>query len=170
MISEKPGSGPDVALVGGGIMSATLGVLLKALQPGLTLTLFESLEDVAGESSDAWNNAGTGHAALCELNYTPEQSDGSVDIAKAITINESFEVTRQFWSWLVEQGILPAPDRFIHAVPHMTLVRGTDGVDFLRRRHQALSTHHAFDDMLFTDDGARIADWAPLIMDQRPAA
>jgi malate dehydrogenase (quinone) len=170
MIREKPGRDPDVALVGGGIMSATLGVLLKALQPGLAITLLESLEGVAGESSDAWNNAGTGHAALCELNYTPQQADGSIDIAKAITINESFEVTRQFWSWLVEQGILPAPERFIHAVPHMTFVRGADGVDFLRKRHEALTAHHAFRDMQFSDDGAHIAEWAPLIMDRRSPA
>jgi malate dehydrogenase (quinone) len=148
-------------------MSATLGVLLKSLQPGLTLTMFERMEAVAGESTDPWNNAGTGHAALCELNYTPQQADGSIDISKAITINESFEVTRQFWSWLVEQGILKSPDEFIHAVPHLVFVRGEDGVRFLRKRHEALSAHHAFHDTQFTDDGARLAEWAPLIMDQR---
>jgi malate dehydrogenase (quinone) len=169
MMNEKAASGPDVVLVGGGIMSATLGVLLKELQPGITLTLIESLDNVGAESSDPWNNAGTGHSALCELNYTPEQPDGRIDIAKAVTISESFCVTRQFWAWLVEQGFLPPPERFINAVPHMTFVHGADGVGFLRKRFEALSKHHAFQDMQFTDDGARIAEWAPLIMDQRPA-
>jgi malate dehydrogenase (quinone) len=168
MITEKPGTDPDVVLVGGGIMSATLGVLLKALQPGVTITLLESLDGVAGESSDAWNNAGTGHAALCELNYTPQQADGTVDIAKALTINESFELSRQLWAWLVEQRVLPAPDKFINPVPHMTFVRGADGVSFLRKRFEALTKHHAFQDMQFADDGARIAEWAPLIMEERP--
>ena len=170
MIREQSGTHPDVALVGGGIMSATLGVLLKALQPGITITVLETLDAVAGESSDAWNNAGTGHAALCELNYTPERADGSIDISKAITINESFEMTRQFWSWLVEEGILKSPGEFIHAVPHLTFVRGEDGVTFIRKRHEALSAHHAFRDMQFADSGARIAEWAPLIMDKRPPA
>ena len=170
MISKKPGTDPDVALVGGGIMSATLGVLLKALQPGVTITLLESLEGVAGESSDAWNNAGTGHAALCELNYTPQQADGSIDIAKALTINESFELSRQLWAWLVEQRVLEAPERFINPVPHMTFVRGADGVGFLRKRFEALTKHHAFQDMQFSDDGARIAEWVPLIMEERSAS
>jgi malate dehydrogenase (quinone) len=167
MIREKPGTDSDVALVGGGIMSATLGVLLKALQPGVTITLLESLEGVAGESSDAWNNAGTGHAALCELNYTPQQPDGSIDIAKALTINESFALSRQLWAWLVEQRILETPERFINPVPHMTFVRGEDGVSFLRKRFEALSKHHAFQDMHFSDEGARIAEWVPLIMEGR---
>ncbi len=167
MIREKPGTDPDVVLVGGGIMSATLGVLLKALQPGVAITLLESLDGVAGESSDAWNNAGTGHAALCELNYTPQQADGSVDIAKALTINESFELSRQLWAWLVEQRVLPAPDKFINPVPHMTFVRGADGVSFLRKRFEALTKHHAFQDMQFAEDGARIAEWVPLIMEKR---
>jgi len=167
MTNENTVSRPDVVLVGGGIMSATLGVLLKSLQPGLTLTLFERMDVVAGESTDPWNNAGTGHAALCELNYTPARADGSIDISKAVTINESFEVTRQFWSWLIEQGVLKSPEEFIHAVPHLVFVRGEDGVSFLRKRYEALSAHHAFRDMQFTDDGARLAEWAPLIMDQR---
>jgi malate dehydrogenase (quinone) len=170
MIKNNPGTDPDVVLVGGGIMSATLGVLLKVLQPGITIALFESLEGVAGESSDAWNNAGTGHAALCELNYTPQRDDGSIDVSKALTINESFEVTRQFWAWLVEQGILKAPEKFINAVPHMSFVHGTDGVGFLRKRYEALREYHAYRDMQFSDDGARLAEWVPLIMDGRSPA
>src|ERR1700754_4823520 len=106
-------SHPDVVLVGAGIMSATLAMLLKQLNPGMTMEIFETLDLVAGESSNAWNNAGTGHAALCELNYTPQRADGSVDISKAVSINESFEVSKQFWSHLVQAGVLQAPEAFI---------------------------------------------------------
>src|ERR1700760_404568 len=111
-------SGPDVVLVGAGIMSATLGVLLKELQPDLTIEIFESLDAVATESSDAWNNAGTGHAALCELNYTPQNPDGSVDISKALHINESFKISKQLWAYLVEKGHIAAPEKFIQRIPH----------------------------------------------------
>ena len=120
----KAQTNPDVVLVGAGIMSATLGTLLKQLQPGLTMEIFESLDSVAGESSNAWNNAGTGHAALCELNYTPPRADGSLDISKAVEINESFEVSKQFWSFLVEEGVIASPDLFIRQVPHLSFVRG----------------------------------------------
>jgi malate dehydrogenase (quinone) len=113
-------------------MSATLAALLKQLQPGLTMEIFESLDSVAGESSNAWNNAGTGHAALCELNYTPQRADGSVDVSKAVEINESFEVSKQFWSYFVEEGVIASPDSFIPQVPHLSFVRGQDNVDFLR--------------------------------------
>jgi hypothetical protein len=111
---------PDVVLVGAGVMSATLGMLLKQLNPGVTIEILESLDLVAGESSNAWNNAGTGHAALCELNYTPQREDGSVDVSKAVSINESFEVSKQFWSYLVQVGVLQAPEAFIRAVPHLS--------------------------------------------------
>ncbi|MBO5996053.1 MAG: malate:quinone oxidoreductase, partial [Acetobacter sp.] len=60
----------DVVLIGGGIMSATLGTFLHQLQPDWRIKVFERLNSVAEESSDAWNNAGTGHSALCEMNYT----------------------------------------------------------------------------------------------------
>ena len=117
-------------------MSATLGMLLKQLNPGVTIEILESLDLVAGESSNAWNNAGTGHAALCELNYTPQREDGSVDVSKAVSINESFEVSKQFWSYLVQVGgVLQAPEAFIRAVPHLSFVRGEENVDFLTKRH-----------------------------------
>jgi malate dehydrogenase (quinone) len=142
---------PDVALVGAGIMSATLATLLKQVQPGLTMEIFESLDSVAGESSNAWNNAGTGHAALCELNYTPQRADGSVDVSKAVEINESFEVSKQFWSYLVEKGAIASPDLFIRQVPHLSFVRGEDNVDFLRKRYEELGKHHFFSKMQYSE-------------------
>jgi malate dehydrogenase (quinone) len=158
---------PDVVLVGAGIMSATLATLLKQLQPGLTMEIFESLASVAGESSNAWNNAGTGHAALCELNYTPQRADGSVDVSKAVEINESFEVSKQFWSYLVEEGVIAAPDIFIRQVPHMSFVRGRDNLDFLRKRHEELRRHHLFSRMQYSEDPQELADWMPLVMEGR---
>ena len=167
MTKDKSRTDPDVVLVGGGVMSATLATLLKELQPEITIALFESLEGVAAESSNAWNNAGTGHAALCELNYTPQRVDGSVDVSKAIGINTSFEESRQFWSWLVEQRVIEAPEGFINAVPHMSFVRGADGVSFLQKRYDGLKEHHAFKGMEYSEDGGRLAEWMPLIMEKR---
>lgn len=154
----------DVALVGAGVMSATLATLLAHLQPGLTFQVFERLDGVALESSKAANNAGTGHAANCELNYTPEQKDGSVDIGKALVINRAFEISLQFWSYLVEQGVLPDPARFLTRIPHQSLVWGEANTRFLRARHRQLSAHPMFEDMQFTEDPARIKEWAPLTM------
>jgi malate dehydrogenase (quinone) len=163
-------SRPDVILVGAGIMSATLGMLLKQLNPGMTIEIFESLDLVARESSNAWNNAGTGHAALCELNYTPQRDDGSVDVSKAIAINESFEVSKQFWSHLVEMGVLKSPETFIRAVPHLSFVRGEDGVDFLRKRYEELHEHHLFSDMQYSEDPRELTEWMPLVMEGRDKA
>jgi malate dehydrogenase (quinone) len=167
MTSKQSDTHSDIVLVGGGIMSATLAVLLKELQPDLTITLFESLDGIAAESSNAWNNAGTGHAALCELNYTPERGDGSVNIAKAVEINESFEVSRQFWAWLVGQGVITDPSKFINAVPHMSFVHGEENVAYLRKRFEALSQQHGFREMVFSDDPAQLAEWIPLVMKGR---
>ena len=149
-------------------MSATLGSLLSLLEPTWRIEIFERLDDVALESSNPWNNAGTGHAALCELNYTPEREDGSIDIAKAVTINEQFEVSREFWHHLVSTGALPDTSAFLSPTPHMTFVHGEANVDFLRRRHAAMSAHPLFSDMEFSDDPAVIAQWAPLLMADRP--
>ncbi|MGJ8677885.1 MAG: malate dehydrogenase (quinone) [Akkermansiaceae bacterium] len=154
---------PDVTLIGGGIMSATLGIMLKLLRPELTIQIIESLEQVALESSQAWNNAGTGHAALCELNYTSEKADGSVDISKAINIFESFEESKQFWSFLIEQGLIDSPKDFIRRVPHMSFVRGSDNVDYLKNRHEAMSGHHFFQEMEYTTNHEVIKKWAPLL-------
>ena len=133
----------DVVLVGAGIMSATLGALLRRLEPDWSITVIERLHAVGAESSSPWNNAGTGHSALCELNYTPQRPDGSIDITKAVNINEQFQVTRQFWAYAVENGILT--DRsFLNAVPHVSFVHGAERVDYLRRRRTALAGNPLF--------------------------
>lgn len=158
----------DVALIGGGIMSATLATMLKNLKPALQIEVYERLDDVAQESSNPWNNAGTGHAALCELNYMPDSKDGSLpNPAKAVEINEQFQLSRQFWSYLVENGVLGDPASFIRSVPHMTFVQGEKDVDYLRRRHQVLKTQPLFAGMQFTEDPAKIAEWAPLLIEGR---
>jgi malate dehydrogenase (quinone) len=158
----------DLALVGGGIMSATLGVLIKLVNPKAKIVLFERLDQVALESSNPWNNAGTGHAALCELNYMPDSKDGSLpDPAKAVSINEQFQVSRQFWASLVEQGILSAPETFIRTVPHMTFVRGDKDVDYLARRFEVLKTQPLFAGIQFSKDPKQIAKWSPLIIEGR---
>jgi malate dehydrogenase (quinone) len=169
-VTTSSPTSPDVVLVGAGIMSATLGVLLKELQPDLTIQIFESLDGVAAESSDAWNNAGTGHAALCELNYTPQKADGSIDVLKALQINESFKISKQFWSYLVQQKHLKTPETFIQRIPHMSFVHGAKNVDYLRKRHEALAAHHLFEEMRFSTDRAVLAEWMPLVMEGRDSA
>jgi malate dehydrogenase (quinone) len=148
-------------------MSATLGVLLKELQPDLTIEIFESLDGIATESSDAWNNAGTGHAALCELNYTPQKADGSVDVSKALQINESFKISAQLWSHLIEQNRIPSPQTFINRIPHLSFVHGAKNVEYLRKRHEALAANHLFEEMKFSTDSKELAEWMPLIMEGR---
>lgn len=160
-------SSVDVALIGGGVMSATLGTLLTQLQPDWKISIFERLEDVAQESSDAWNNAGTGHSALCELNYTPQKPDGSVDISKAVGVNEAFQVSRQFWSFLVENGFIKNPEDFITPIPHMSFVWGEKNTEFLRKRYEALSQHPLFEGMEYSEDPAQMAEWMPLVMQNR---
>ncbi|WP_025158789.1 malate:quinone oxidoreductase [Leifsonia aquatica] len=159
----------DVVLIGGGIMSATLGALLQRVQPDWSIRIYENLGEVAQESSNPWNNAGTGHAALCELNYMPEAADGSVDPAKAISINEQFQLSRQFWASLVASGDLPAPETFINPTPHMTFVRGRDNVRYLRRRFESLKQQPLFSDMEFSEDPAVIGEWTPLLTKKRNA-
>jgi malate dehydrogenase (quinone) len=157
----------DVVLIGAGIMSATLGVLLKELEPSLNIEMFETLEGAGLESSDSWNNAGTGHAANCELNYTPERADGSIDISKALQINVEFDLSRQLWSYIVKKGAIKDPRSFIHPVPHMSFVWGADNVSFLRKRFKAMSAHHCYHGMEYTEDKKQIADWTPLVMEGR---
>jgi malate dehydrogenase (quinone) len=160
----------DVLLVGAGIMSATLAVLLKELDPRLNIEMYEALGSEARESSDAWNNAGTGHAALCELNYTPQRRDGSIDVSKALEVNTEFDLSRQFWAFLVQQGAIEDPRSFIHPVPHCSFVRGLDDVSFLRRRFEALSAHHCFRGMEYTENRNQLAEWFPLVMEGRDAS
>jgi malate dehydrogenase (quinone) len=161
---------PDVILVGAGVMSATLGVLLKSLEPSLSIELFESLAGPAQESSGAWNNAGTGHAANCELNYTPERADGTIDISKALEVNAEFDLSRQLWAWLVRRRVVLDPRSFLHPAPHVSFVRGGHDVAFLKKRHAALAAHHAFDGMEFSEDRDTLAAWMPLVMEGRDPA
>lgn len=158
---------PDVVLVGAGIMSATLAVLLKELDPGLKIEIYEVLDAPAEESSNAWNNAGTGHAALCELNYTPERADGSIDISKALQVNTEFDLSRQFWSYLVKEKRIPDPQDFIHSVPHHSFVQGQENVDFLQKRFDTLTANHCYKGMEFTRDKAVLTEWLPLVMEGR---
>lgn len=160
----------DVVLIGGGIMSATLGTLINELSPDINIEIIERLDVVAAESSDAWNNAGTGHSALCELNYTPEQPDGSVKIDKAINIAEQYEVSKQFWSYLVEKNIIKNPNHFIRRVPHMSAVFGEKDVQFLKTRFETLTKNNLFKGMDYTEDKSLLNEWVPLMMDGRDAA
>ena len=157
----------DVALIGGGVMSATLGTLLSRLEPTWKIAIYERLGGVARESSDPWNNAGTGHAALCELNYTPERADGTIDITNAVKVNEQFQVSRQFWSFLVNEGVLPEPKSFINPVPHMSFVWGADNVAYLRKRYEALKDHPLFVGLEYSEDASVIRSWAPLLIPGR---
>ncbi|MDU4601279.1 MAG: malate dehydrogenase (quinone), partial [Staphylococcus warneri] len=157
----------DVILIGGGIMSATLGTLLKELTPDKEIKVFEKLNQPGEESSNVWNNAGTGHSALCELNYTKEGKDGSVDISKAIKINEQFQISKQFWAYLVRTGQLENPENFIQSVPHMSFVKGTNNVEFLKRRVESLQKNVLFGKMEISEDRNKIAEWVPLMMEGR---
>ena len=157
----------DVLLIGGGIMSATLGVWLNELEPGLSMEMVERLDGVAQESSNGWNNAGTGHSALAELNYTPEDDKGNVQIAKAVEINEAFQISRQFWAWQVQQGVLKNPRSFINSTPHMSFVWGDDNIKFLKKRYEALQASPLFAGMQYSEDPAVIKKWVPLMMEGR---
>jgi len=158
----------DLVLIGGGIMSATLAVILKHVDPSLKMLVLERLPKIAEESSNAWNNAGTGHAALCELNYMPDDPTGGIPSAeKAIAINQQFQESREFWAALVESGVMKDPHTFIHSIPHMTFVRGSKDVDYLKRRFSALKDQPLFEGMEFSEDTEQIAKWVPLMLDGR---
>ncbi|XQS16821.1 malate dehydrogenase (quinone) [Citrobacter telavivensis] len=157
----------DVLLIGGGIMSATLGTYLQELEPGWSMEMVERLDGVAEESSNGWNNAGTGHSALMELNYTPKKADGSISTEKAVEINEAFQVSRQFWAHQVNSGVLHDPRSFINNVPHMSFVWGDDNVNFLRARYAALQQSTLFRGMRYSEDHAQIKEWVPLVMEGR---
>ncbi|WP_338552400.1 malate:quinone oxidoreductase [Paenibacillus sp. KS-LC4] len=157
----------DVILIGAGIMSATLGSLLKELVPDWEITVIERLASAGEESSNEWNNAGTGHSSLCELNYTVEKPDGSVDISKAIKVNEEYQVSKQFWSYLVDNQLIRNPRDFITPLPHMSLVQGEKDVAFLKKRFEALSNNPLFQGMEYSEDPGKLLDWIPLIMKER---
>ncbi|GFM65281.1 malate dehydrogenase (quinone) [Pseudomonas cichorii] len=156
----------DVLLIGGGIMSSTLGIWLNELEPGWSIEMVERLDGVAQESSNGWNNAGTGHSALAELNYTPEK-DGKIDVSKAIEINESFQISRQFWAWQVKNGVLKNPRSFINYTPHMSFLWGDKNISFLKRRYEALKVNPLFSAMQYSEDQEQIKKWVPLMMEGR---
>ena len=165
--TSRKDKSPDIVLIGAGIMSATLGMLLKELDPSLTIEIIERLDHAAAESSDAWNNAGTGHSAFCELNYTPQRPDGSIDIAKAIKVAESFEQSRQFWAFLTQHEFVELPNTFIRSIPHMSFVWGEDNVAFLRKRYEAMQQNVLFREMQYSEDHRQLIEWIPLIMEGR---
>lgn len=159
----------DLICAGGGIMSATLALMLKLIDPEKKIIIFERLEKVSQESTKAWNNAGTGHSAFCELNYTPQQKDGSVNISKAIEVFQEFERSKQFWTYLVNQDLIKDPRSFVHSVPHHAWVRGKNNVYFLKKRYEAMSSHFMFETMKYADDHDTLRKWFPLIMKDRAA-
>ena len=150
-------------------MGATLATLLQHLEPGLTVLMVERLGRVAAESSAALNNAGTGHGANCELNYTPVDGQGRLNLHKALAINGAYEQSLQFWAALVEQGALGNPGAFLHQVPHYSLVWGEDDVAALAQRQQRMAALPQFAGMVFSRDPGTLADWLPLVMEGRPA-
>lgn len=158
---------PDIILIGAGIMSATLGILLKELMPEASITIFERLDSIAAESSDAWNNAGTGHSAFCELNYTPQREDGSIDISKALKIAGAFEVSKQFWAYLVKNNRIAASKSFIRHIPHISFVWGEENCDYLQQRYNLLTSNALFQGMEYSEDRKVMAEWMPLIMEGR---
>ncbi|MGK3112644.1 malate dehydrogenase (quinone) [Candidatus Pantoea formicae] len=157
----------DVLLIGGGVMSASLGTWLQELQPGWKQLMVERLDGVALESSNGWNNAGTGHSANMELNYTPERADGSIDVSKALEINEAFMISRQFWTSQVQRGVMHDPRSFINSTPHMSFVWGDKNVEYLTKRYDALQKTTLFQGMKFSTDHKQIEQWAPLVMEGR---
>ncbi len=157
----------DIVLIGAGIMSATLAVLLKELSPDISITIFERLHKAAEESSDAWNNAGTGHSAFCELNYSPEKEDGNIDISKAVKIAAQFEISKQFWAYLVQQKYIASPKTFINHVPHLSFVWGDENVAYLKKRYEAMSANKLFSSMQFSDSFEELKKWMPLVMEGR---
>lgn len=156
----------DVLLVGAGVISTTLSVMLKQLQPEWSQLILERLDTPAAESSDPWNNAGTGHSALCELNYTPEVN-GKIDVSKAVGVNEKFQVSRQFWSHLVENDILGEPSEWINRVPHVSFAQGMDQVDYLKARYEALKDNPLFPNMKFSDSETKFREFLPLMAEGR---
>jgi len=168
MSGSKNIENPDIVLIGSGIMSSTLGAILKSLEPSLRIQLYEVTENLAQESSNGWNNAGTGHAGICELSYTPNRgANGEVDVSKAIEIFEQFEQSKYFWAYAVRHGLIDDPKKFVNSVPHISFVYGQKQVDFLRSRFKGMSEHHFFSSMQYTEDRETILQWAPLLVSGR---
>lgn len=165
-MNNRP-STSDVILIGAGVMSATLGALLKELAPEWKISIFEQLDVAGKESSNERNNSGTGHAALCEMNYTIEQPDGTIDMDAAIRINERFQLSRQFWAYLVENNLIGDPKNFITSLPHISFVKGEKNVEYLKKRFETMSKHPLFQEMEFSEDPSKLKEWFPLMMKNR---
>lgn len=159
----------DLVCVGAGVMSTNLAVMLKLLDPNLKIAIYERLDAAGKESSSAWNNAGTGHSAFCELNYTSEEADGTINMTKAEKVCKQFDLSRQFWAYLVQEGMIGDSSDFINPVPHHAWVRGKKNVDFLEKRWHAMKDHFMFEGMEFTRDHDKMKEWFPVIMENRPA-
>lgn len=154
----------DVILIGGGIMSASLGVMLKRLAPELSLTLYEANLEPGMEASNAWNNAGTGHAGICELYMTPREGPGGkVAVAKAIRVCAQYERSLQFWAYAVREGLVEGARDFINPMAHMSFVRTAEQVAYLAERASRLAEHHFFRSMEMTGDREKVGEWAPLL-------
>lgn len=156
-----------VTLIGAGIMSATLAIILKKVMPNVVIDIYERLDQIGAESSDAWNNAGTGHSAFCELNYTPLKDDGEVDIEKALRISQSFEISKQFWAYLKQEQDFKSKFAFINDIDHMSFVWGNENIQFLKKRYNSLQQYAMFDDMKYSEDYDEISKWIPLMMNER---
>lgn len=167
LIRRTPKPKYDMVLIGGGIMSATLATLLHEFDPTLEIAIFERLGRFAKESTAAWNNAGTGHSAFCELNYTPENADGTIEISKAEKIAEQFEISKQFWSYLIEKQYIQNPQEFINSCPHMSLVFGEKDAEYLRKRFETMKKSALFSEMEFSTDHHQLREWIPLVMSKR---
>ncbi|WP_128332122.1 malate dehydrogenase (quinone) [Apibacter sp. HY039] len=167
MNNRKETSKKEVVLIGAGIMSATLSMMLKQLDPEIHIKVYEMLDEMADESSSAMNNAGTGHSGFCELNYTPELADGTIDISKAVYVASQFELSKEFWSYLVEHGYISSPDNFIHTTPHYSFVTGEKDINFLRKRYETIHKHPLFKQMEYSEEYSGIKNWIPLVMEGR---
>ena len=154
----------DCLIIGGGVMGLTLASLIKELDPSMKIDLYEKLNNVGLESSEALNNAGTGHAGYCELNYTPMSNDGKINIKKALEINSKYEVTLQYWSYLSGKYKSFDPKKFIHLAPHISLVFGDANIRFLKKRYSLLKKHHLFKSIKLSENREEISQWAKLTM------
>eukprot|EP00440_Ansanella_granifera_P037345 gb/GFBE01040518.1/.p1 GENE.gb/GFBE01040518.1/~~gb/GFBE01040518.1/.p1 ORF type:complete len:563 (+),score=195.61 gb/GFBE01040518.1/:1-1689(+) len=166
----------EVVLIGAGIMSATVGLMIKELEPEWKMLMFERLAAPGLESSNGFNNAGTGHAGFMEPNYTKEvlNPDGSlktVTTEKVTHVCEQFLSSRQYWEYLTRKSLLPNPDTWIHQTNHIALGVGKDQVEFIKKRYEAMKDHPLFNSMeiCLPEEKAKAAQWAPLIVGGRDA-
>jgi malate dehydrogenase (quinone) len=61
-------------------------------------------------------------------------------IPKAISIAESFEVSRQFWAYLVQQNKV-CTENFIKSIPHLSFVWGEKMSNYLKTRFEVLQAN-----------------------------